>query len=69
MDKEAVELREYSKGLGNGSKPTSLEESVLVDEEYFQRTSKSLVRKMDMTMMPIIWVLYMFNYLDRNNIS
>ncbi|KFY63800.1 hypothetical protein V496_03684 [Pseudogymnoascus sp. VKM F-4515 (FW-2607)] len=69
MDKEAVELREYSKGLGNGSKPTSLEESVLVDEEYFQRTSKSLVRKMDMTMMPIIWVLYMLNYLDRNNIS
>jgi hypothetical protein len=32
-------------------------------------TEKSLVRKLDMTLLPVVWVLYMFNYLDRNNIA
>lgn len=26
-------------------------------------------RKLDMTLMPMIWLLYLFNYLDRNNIA
>lgn len=30
---------------------------------------KRLVRKLDMTLLPMAWVLYMFNYLDRNNIA
>lgn len=30
---------------------------------------KRVVRKLDMTLMPMIWVLYLFNYLDRNNIA
>lgn len=30
---------------------------------------KRLVRKLDCTLMPTIWVLYLFNYLDRNNIA
>ncbi|KAH8692211.1 major facilitator superfamily domain-containing protein [Talaromyces proteolyticus] len=30
---------------------------------------RKLVRKLDMTLMPIIWVMYLFNYLDRNNIA
>lgn len=30
---------------------------------------RRLVRKLDMTLMPMIWILYLFNYLDRNNIS
>lgn len=33
------------------------------------RASKSLVRKLDMTLMPIIWVMYLFNYLDRTAIA
>jgi hypothetical protein len=32
-------------------------------------TEKSLIRKLDMTLLPIVWVLYMFKYLDRNNIA
>ncbi|KAL4860325.1 hypothetical protein BDV12DRAFT_205210 [Aspergillus spectabilis] len=35
----------------------------------WKATEKSLVRKLDMTLMPVVWVLYMFNYLDRNNIA
>jgi hypothetical protein len=30
---------------------------------------KKLLRKLDMTLMPIIWTLYLFNYLDRNNMA
>jgi hypothetical protein len=28
-----------------------------------------IVRKLDLTLMPMVWILYMFNYLDRNNIA
>lgn len=31
--------------------------------------SRSLTRKLDMTLMPTVWILYVFNYLDRNNIA
>ncbi|KAH6686644.1 major facilitator superfamily domain-containing protein [Plectosphaerella plurivora] len=30
---------------------------------------RRVVRKLDMTLLPTVWVLYMFNYLDRNNIA
>jgi hypothetical protein len=57
----------------------------LVDDIAFHQHSKTLVRKLDLTLMPTvsssgrnhalitangvqIWLLYMFNYLDRNNI-
>lgn len=39
-----------------------------VDEE-FRKREKKLVRKLDMTLMPMVWILYLFNYLDRNNIA
>ncbi|KAJ9666158.1 hypothetical protein H2201_003837 [Coniosporium apollinis] len=43
-------------------------EALPVDASWL-RQEKKLVRKLDMTLMPMIWVLYMFNYLDRNNIA
>lgn len=43
-------------------------ERALVDEE-FRKREKKLVRKLDMTLMPMVWILYLFNYLDRNNIA
>lgn len=42
--------------------------SPIIDEAWLGQ-EKSLVRKLDMTLMPTIWVLYLFNYLDRNNIA
>ncbi|PVH81135.1 MFS general substrate transporter [Cadophora sp. DSE1049] len=47
---------------------SDLEAGPIVDEVWLGR-EKSLVRKLDMTLMPTIWVLYLFNYLDRNNIA
>jgi hypothetical protein len=29
---------------------------------------KKLVRKLDMTLMPMLWIMYIFNYVDRTNI-
>lgn len=40
----------------------------VMDGEWHS-TSKRLVRKLDMTLMPIIWALYLFNYLDRTSIA
>ena len=46
-------------------------ENGVVDHETpeWKWSEKSLVRKLDMTLMPMVWILYMFNYLDRNNIA
>lgn len=35
----------------------------------WKAAERGLVRKLDMTLLPTVWVLYMFNYLDRNNIA
>lgn len=40
-----------------------------MSEEEFVATEKSLVRKLDLTLVPVVWILYLFNYLDRNNIA
>ncbi|KEF57450.1 uncharacterized protein A1O9_05367 [Exophiala aquamarina CBS 119918] len=39
-----------------------------IDDDWRVK-EKKLVRKLDMTLMPVVWVLYLFNYLDRNNIA
>lgn len=43
-------------------------EHATIDAEWL-RMEKKLVQKLDMTLMPIIWTLDLFNYLDRNNIA
>lgn len=30
---------------------------------------KKVVRRLDMTLLPCLWILYLFNYLDRTNIA
>jgi hypothetical protein len=42
--------------------------TVLWNDETLQQ-EKRLVRKLDLTLMLVVWVLYLFNYLDRNNIA
>ncbi|TDZ13497.1 hypothetical protein C8035_v004441 [Colletotrichum spinosum] len=38
-------------------------------EEEYAAVEKSLTRKLDPTLVPIVWTLYLFNYLDRTNIA
>lgn len=65
---------DHKKGLLNdepeamGQKEGSIVEEQLNDPAY-QAREKWMVRKLDITLMPIIFILYMFNYLDRNNIA
>lgn len=40
-----------------------------MSEEDFETHEKKLVQKLDCTLMPTVWLLYLFNYLDRNNIA
>ncbi|KAM0334494.1 hypothetical protein ACHAQA_001523 [Verticillium albo-atrum] len=35
----------------------------------WQEKEKKLVKRLDMTLMPMLWVLYLFNYLDRASIA
>ncbi|KAK1983920.1 major facilitator superfamily transporter [Colletotrichum cereale] len=43
-------------------------EAAMANPEW-RAAEKRLVRKLDMTLMPMIFLLYMFNFLDRNNIA
>lgn len=44
-------------------------ENVEIQDDHSRKLERSLVRKLDMTLMPVVWLLYLFNYLDRNNIA
>lgn len=55
-------------------KKTDLSEAALgsdlgMTEEEYNAIEKSLVRKLDLTLVPMAWLLYLFNYLNRDNIA
>lgn len=35
----------------------------------WEAKEKKLVRTLDFTLLPMLWILYLFNYLDRTNIA
>lgn len=39
------------------------------ESEEYKAAERRLVRKLDLTLVPMLWLLYLFNYLDRNNIA
>jgi hypothetical protein len=41
-----------------------IEHDLTVDPEY-RKKERKIVRKLDMTLMPVVWILYLFNYLGR----
>ncbi|KAH7069781.1 major facilitator superfamily domain-containing protein [Paraphoma chrysanthemicola] len=52
----------------NGGSIAEKIETIGFDEDT-RMIEKRLVRKLDMTLMPVIWILYFFNYMDRTNIA
>jgi hypothetical protein len=40
-----------------------------LDIPDWQAKEKKVVRTLDMTLLPQLWILYMFNYLNRTNIA
>lgn len=42
---------------------------VIRSDPEWKAKEKALVRRLDITFMPLLWILYFHNYLDRNNIA
>jgi hypothetical protein len=40
-----------------------------IDQDELERLNKKLVRKIDLIILPIISILYILNYIDRQNLS
>lgn len=69
--KEAFDANTAHVEMGTKSEKLDYEGSRedTTDQERWDAVEKSLVRKLDLTLMPTVWLLYLFNYLDRNNIA
>lgn len=72
----APSAKETTAGLEHkeSSPDLSMEKGEVVHDEHvdtpeWRAREKRLVRKLDMTLLPVVWILYLFNYLDRNNIA
>ncbi len=50
------------------AKHFDLEQDITATPEW-RAKERRVVKKLDMTLMPMVWILYLFNYLDRNNIA
>jgi hypothetical protein len=56
--------------LKTGEAPASPEEQIeALGIPNWRDLEKKVVRRLDMTLMPCLWVLYLFNYLDRASIA
>lgn len=76
MGGEAPSAKETATGLEHKESIPDLnvEKGEVVHDEHvntpeWRALEKKLVRKLDMTLLPVVWILYLFNYLDRNNIA
>lgn len=67
LDDKAT-IKHYDHELGLHSEANHTE---VADTEYVEGTpqEKELVRKIDYHLIPILWAMYVFNYLDRTNIG
>ena len=69
-----------SSDKGNTVEMTETKKDVLVDDDTHELAEairnyvphsaeeKKLVRKIDLFLMPILWIMYILNYIDRTNI-
>jgi hypothetical protein len=44
-------------------------EELTANAEQFALEEKKLVRKIDMYLLPTIWIMYLLSYMDRTNIG
>lgn len=64
--KSAASLRLENADAATNRMPESLRN---MEEEEIARMNKKLVRKMDLIILPIIGILYILNYIDRQNLA
>lgn len=68
--KDIMAVRD-NKSLGESEHKEKLTDGPFGDHNSLEwrAAERKIVRKLDLTLMPMVWILYMFNYLDRNNIA
>jgi MFS family permease len=49
--------------------PPALDPIAALNDPDWKAKEKKLVRTLDMTLLPMLWILYLFNYLDRTSIA
>lgn len=50
-------------------KQESVHNDPIFSDPDFRKKEKKVVRILDFTMLPMLWILYLFNYLDRTNVA
>lgn len=46
-----------------------VEKHINEDDDELAREEKALVRKIDLYLLPTIWIMYLLSYMDRTNIG
>lgn len=64
LAEKALEVDHVERCVNNDSEATPVK-----DFDVRNREEHRLVRKLDMIMMPMLWLMYWLNYLDRNAIT
>lgn len=65
--KTNVEMEEYPTKVANNAGDIELQEAI---KNYVPNTDaeKKLLRKIDLHLIPTLWIMYILNYVDRTNI-
>lgn len=64
-----LDVENPDKLKGGDDMPNPEEEIEALGIPNWRELEKQVVRRLDMTLMPCLWVLYLFNYLDRASIA
>jgi sugar phosphate permease len=77
--KQSTELNEIRKSLdnakavalkdGNHEQAAFFEDFATKDAEWVEYQNRKLLRKVDMHLLPMLIVMYLFNFLDRSNLA
>ncbi len=50
-------------------RPSGIDPLNALGIENWREVEKKVVKRLDMTILPMLWILYLSNYLDRTNIA
>lgn len=65
----ALDVEDPDKLKGGEYLPNPEDQIEALGLPNWRELEKQVVRRLDMTLMPCLWVLYLFNYLDRASIA
>lgn len=69
IDEKSMHASDHIECTNADTVNVKTEKGSSISDEEFATIEKRLVRKLDCTLVPMVWLLYLFNYLDRNSIA